>query len=983
DSQVGILRVWNVSHPSPLENLKLKKTGFHTLGVFLSPPRNKREISFISLCGNRYTSSSKSHAVRLAQGHAICCFKDAGVGLYDLGTRKWDFFQDTGHVETIFDCEFKPDNPNLLATASFDGTIKVWDINDMAATAMSPGNEGVIYSLSWAPGDLNCIAGSTSCNGAFIWDINKGTIRIRFNEHGKNRIFSIAWNKSDPKRIATGSADGFCIIHSIEGKVLQRYRHPAAVYGCDWSHTSSNMIATGCEDGNVRVYYLAAGSDQPLKVFKGHTAKVFNVRWSPLREGIFCSGSDDNTVRIWDYTKDACIITLCGHTGPVRGLVWNTEVPYLLVSGSWDYSIRIWDTRSGVCLDIVQVHGADVYGVTCHPRRPFTMASCSRDSTVRLWTLTPLVAPLTLGLLAQRPWEEIIGRLDEAMAPCSPPLLCGNISKDIKQEIEKHGEDVQAKKLCLFSEFFFPLGGSKNLCDLVAVLRDQEESLLPHDYSRGIVHTRHMVKIKMSEAQRLTSTKMHKLGCSIGAPSKQDQLRAAAAIHLRLGQLQRYCELMVELGEVRRRATQLLDEGSNEAIPYCIATGDLTSIVEFFSARGQLADALLVTQATCEGNVQAPIHNHSGSTPPGRPSLGKDNAKLLVQVSTDMAECYLQDGQAIVSACCRLAVDDIEMAMVTLVRGNELELAVMVGLVLGDQAAPLTHYSLQLLARRAQALGHWYDCRYLAVDLLKQMPKNDMAMVKLCASTQLCNEELDVLHQKCNLPSLEECALLAQSLHEQGDVLQTVRYTLLSPAPETALEMGLAFVKDVMSRKDWKLQEVLSVLDMLGSIRTKVLQKNELLILCGYAGAMLAIRRHYITIVAALYEYTSQLLRWRDVTVPLVVEELALELDAWQSCQGEDLQCTCSDAQLVLYETLMERVGHEPIRSMVGQDYITASHLPSHSEVYTSCLNGAMIQGPAVLLEDGKSAIPLNDALMWSKVNPFSPLGTGLHLLPL
>ena len=33
-----------------------------------------------------------------------------------------------GHIETIFDCKFKPDNPNLLATASFDGTIKVWDI---------------------------------------------------------------------------------------------------------------------------------------------------------------------------------------------------------------------------------------------------------------------------------------------------------------------------------------------------------------------------------------------------------------------------------------------------------------------------------------------------------------------------------------------------------------------------------------------------------------------------------------------------------------------------------------------------------------------------------------------------------------------------------------------------------------------------------------------------------------------------------------
>lgn len=124
---------------------------------------------------------SQNQSFSLPPGQAVCCFMDGGVGLYDMGAKKWDFLRDLvlsviasrtnqprqrrpahlcfcdrrvfqGHVETIFDCKFKPDDPNLLATASFDGTIKIWDTNTLTAVYTSPGNEGVVYSLSWSPG---------------------------------------------------------------------------------------------------------------------------------------------------------------------------------------------------------------------------------------------------------------------------------------------------------------------------------------------------------------------------------------------------------------------------------------------------------------------------------------------------------------------------------------------------------------------------------------------------------------------------------------------------------------------------------------------------------------------------------------------------------------------------------------------------------------------------------------------------------------
>lgn len=45
--------------------------------------------------------------------------------------------------------------------------------------------------------------------------------------------------------------------------------------------------------------------------------------------------------------------------------------------------------------------------------------------------------------------------------------------------------------------------------------------------------------------------------------------------------------------------------------------------------------------------------------------------------------------------------------MASLIRGNELELAVCVGTVLGESAQEATHYVLELLARKYMTTATW------------------------------------------------------------------------------------------------------------------------------------------------------------------------------------------------------------------------------------------------------------------------------------
>lgn len=51
-----------------------------------------------------------------------------------------------------------------------------------------------------------------------------------------------------------------------------------------------------------------------------------------------------------------------------------------------------------------------------------------------------------------------------------------------------------------------------------------------------------------------------------------------------------------------------------------------------------------------------------------------------------------------------------------------------------------------------------------------------------------------------------------------------------------------------------------------------------------------------------------------------------------------------SESQKKVYSILVSRIQEEPLKGMIGPDYVAGSNLPSHSDVHISCLTGLRIQ---------------------------------------
>ncbi|KAG7162905.1 WD repeat-containing protein 17-like 1, partial [Homarus americanus] len=449
--------ITGVNKPTPIENNVLKDTGFHVLCVTQVKAANKNALDL-----QNDAIGDRRAGLMIPNVNVVSLFKDGGVGLYHLRRKQWIFHREHGHTETIFDCSFKPEDSDLLATSSFDGSIKIWRIDTMETVDTLPNCHTIIYSLSWAPADLNCIVAGTSSGGVFIWDVNKHKVLQDICCHKDKKVFCVAWNHKDARRIASAGESGFCYIHQVSGTQVQEYRHPGPVYGCDWR--DADILATGCEDGKIRVFNVAKNRKEPVTELKAHLKKVFRVKWNPVYHDILCSGSDDSSVRIWSYSKAQCLTILVGHSDNVRGLAWCPEVPFLLISGSWDRTLRVWDARNACCLDVVLDHGADVYGLTIHPVRPFLLASCSRDSTTRLWSLASFVAPLQLKVLAGRPLADIIENTGNQQS-FSPGLhLCGLRAAHLQMTLNKTDAlHHPAKTIKLFADLFCATAAEQEL----------------------------------------------------------------------------------------------------------------------------------------------------------------------------------------------------------------------------------------------------------------------------------------------------------------------------------------------------------------------------------------------------------------------------------------------------------------------------------------------------------------------------------------
>lgn len=331
-----------------------------------------------------------------------------------------------GHQDSVIAVGFA--QSNLLATVSYDETLRLWSLTNGAPYGTPVNLNGFVLAGAVHPNGGQIALGYFDGKVA-LRTLPAGVLARVVDAHTEE-VLSLAYSP-DGGQLVSGSYDGTAkvwnvstgtLVHTLSG-------HFGGVHAVV---VSSDRIATGDTNGEVRLWNRATGLQE--RVWSAHNDPIQALAFSP-DGALLATGGQDNMVRVWRVSDGVELRAFTGHEFGATQLLFISNNWLLTADGAG--FVRLYAIDTGELSGQWQLSGARIESMAYWAQQQRLAIGGDEGVTVFQFTGAPNRPPSIPELLAPADGASFANRTPTFRVRAADP---DNQAVRVEIEIEYAGQ---------------------------------------------------------------------------------------------------------------------------------------------------------------------------------------------------------------------------------------------------------------------------------------------------------------------------------------------------------------------------------------------------------------------------------------------------------------------------------------------------------------------------------------------------------------